>query len=76
MEQLEMIKRHVDDHGVGCVVMSDHVAITTVWVSRAVDGEERHKEIIRRVTSLHEACGVLGCHCDEANSGEVADCAA
>ncbi len=71
MEKLDVIKRHVGDHGIGCVIMGDRVAISTLWTSKALDGEERLAEVAHRVTSFQEACGVIGCHCDESKPAEA-----
>lgn len=65
MNELERIKNHVDSHGVGCVVVKDHVVIAIEWTSRTLDGTERRMETAQRAATLHEACDILGCHCDE-----------
>lgn len=65
MTELEEIKRHVDGHGVGCVVVKDHVAISIAWASKALDGRERRMETTRRAASLSEACQIVGCHCND-----------
>jgi hypothetical protein len=56
MTELERIKRHVDEHGFGCVVFDDHVAIAIAWRSEGVDGRERRME-----TTCRAACAILGC---------------
>ncbi len=74
MELLERIKRHVDEMGVGCVVVGDHVAIYQTRITRRADGALQHSETVQRVRSMQEACSVLGCDCrgcdreDEAES--------
>ncbi|MEM8771853.1 MAG: hypothetical protein AAGD92_09425 [Pseudomonadota bacterium] len=70
MNTLERIKQHVDRHGVGCVVVKDHVAISIAWTSETIDGRKRRMETTCRAASFSEACSILGCQCDEA------DCAA
>ena len=64
MSELERIKRHVDGHGVGCVIVKDHVVISIAWASMALDGHERRMETTKRATTLLEACEILGCRCD------------
>lgn len=63
MSTLAEIKRHVDSHGVGCVIVNDHVAISVLWRSKNFGGEERIRETTERVRSFEESCGVLGCAC-------------
>ena len=67
MTDLERIKQHMDAHGVGCVVVEDHVAISIAWASKGVDGKERRMETTCRASSLSEACSIVGCHCHEAD---------
>ncbi|MEE2690949.1 MAG: hypothetical protein VX640_05330 [Pseudomonadota bacterium] len=67
MDPLLRIKSHVDAHGVGCVIVNDHVAIGVLWKSRTIGGEERLLERIERVRSLDEACCVIGCDCCKAD---------
>ena len=69
MTDLERIKQHMDAHGVGCVVVKDHVAISIAWRSNTVDGEERRMETTRRASSMREACSIVGCHCPDAECG-------
>lgn len=71
MNELELIKNHVDGHGYGCAIVGDHVAIGVVWVSRTIGGEERRLETTERVQSFDEACGVIGCRCGRAHSAEA-----
>ncbi len=66
MTDLQMIKRHIDEHGFGSAIVNDHVAIGVVWTMRAMDGRERKREIIERVQSLEEACSAIGCGCADA----------
>lgn len=68
MTDLQDIKRHVDGHGFGSVVVDDHVAIGVVWTTRTLAGEERKREIIERVHSFEEARGVIGCRCESATA--------
>lgn len=63
MKSLEYIKQHVDGHGVGCVMMRDHVAISLAWTRATFDGKERRMETIYRARSFEEACAALGCDC-------------
>ncbi len=63
MDALERIKRHVDEMGVGCVVVGDHVAIYQARITRAADGALQRSETVQRVRTMQEACGVLGCDC-------------
>lgn len=67
MTELERIKSHIDAHGVGCVVVKDHVAISIVWMSKMIDGRERRMETTHRAASLDEACAILGCPCPTAS---------
>lgn len=64
MTDLQTIKHHVDEHGLGSAIVGDHVAIGVVWTTRTLDGRERKREIIERARSLEEACGIIGCRCD------------
>ncbi len=64
MTDLVTIKRHVDAHGFGSAIVGDHVAIGVVWTTHMLDGRERKREIIERVHSFEEACGVIGCRCE------------
>lgn len=66
MPDLQDIKRHVDGHGLGSVVVGDHVAIGVVWTTKTLAGEERKREIIERAHSLDEACRIIGCACGAA----------
>ena len=63
MTDLTDIKRHVDGHGLGSVIVDDHVAIGVVWTTKTLSGEERKREIIERAHSLDEACRIIGCRC-------------
>jgi hypothetical protein len=63
MENLSLIKSHVDRHGIGCVIVDDHVAISIMWKSQTLSGEERFLETTERARSFEEACGVIGCGC-------------
>lgn len=65
MTELDRIKHHVDQHGFGCAVVKDHVAIAIAWCSKSVDGVERQMETTQRACSLSEACSIMGCSCDE-----------
>ena len=76
MKNLERIKQHVDAHGVGCVVVKDHVAISIAWRSESVNGEERRMETTRRASSLKEACSIVGCRCLDAGCEACEDNAA
>lgn len=73
MNDLKKIKQHMDSHGVGCVVVKDHVAISITWRTNGVDGEERRMETTCRASSLSEACSIVGCHCLDADC-TGADC--
>ena len=66
MNPLFQIKSHVDAHGVGCVIVNDHVAIGVLWKTQTLGGEVRFLETTERVRSLDEACGVIGCDCCKA----------
>ena len=63
MSELFRIKDHVDAHGVGCAVVKDHVAISVLWKTKTLSGEEQRLETTRRVTSFKEACCAIGCRC-------------
>ena len=76
MSELERIKKHIDGHGVGCVVFKDHVAISVAWKSEGVDGAVRRMETTRRAASLKEACSIVGCRCLDADCPGCADDAA
>lgn len=73
MNDLKKIKQHMDSHGVGCVVVKDHVAISITWRSEGVDGKVRRMETTRRASSFSEACSIVGCHCDDVDCNG-ADC--
>lgn len=66
MQNLSLIKSHVDQHGIGCVVVNDHVAISVMWKSFTLSGEERFRETTERARSFEESCSVIGCRCAEA----------
>ncbi len=70
MDALERIKRHVDERGVGCVVMVDHVAIYQTRITRDADGALQRSETVRRVRTMQEACSVLGCDCSAPHNGD------
>ncbi|MBI1365615.1 MAG: hypothetical protein GC153_06610 [Alphaproteobacteria bacterium] len=55
MDDLHMIKKFADEHGVGCVIREDHVALSVLWVTRNFVGETRCIEIVKRITSMAEA---------------------
>jgi hypothetical protein len=74
MEVLERIKRHFDEMGVGCVVMSDHVAIYQTRITRGADGALQRSEVVQRIRTMQEACGVLGCDCSEPHDVDEAEC--
>lgn len=63
MDNLELIKRHVDGHGFGSAIIGDHVAIGVVWTTLTLDGRERKREFIERAHSFEESCGIIGCRC-------------
>jgi len=63
MNNLELIKRHVDGHGFGSAIIGDHVAIGVVWTTKTLSGEERKREFIERAHSFEESCGIIGCGC-------------
>lgn len=63
MTELQSVKDHLDSHGVGCAVVGDHVAIGVIWTMKTVAGEERRMERTERVSTLLDACRVIGCGC-------------
>jgi hypothetical protein len=63
MSELQTVKSHLDAHGVGCAVVGDHVAIGVIWTTRTISGEERRIERTERVSTLDDACRVIGCSC-------------
>jgi len=64
MDDLHLIKRHVDKHGFGSVIVGDHVAIDVVWTMKTLDGRERKREIIERAYSMEDAVSIIGCRCE------------
>lgn len=54
------IKSHIDSHGFGCAVMSDHVAIG-ICAKCGEDG--RVIEGIKRIRSFDESRQMFGCKC-------------
>ncbi|HNR75940.1 MAG TPA: hypothetical protein PKM48_02345 [Parvularculaceae bacterium] len=66
MNSLKEIKRHVDGHGFGSVIVEDHVVIDVVWTRKTLNDGERKREMTERVYSLEEACAVIGCRCGPA----------
>ena len=64
MNDLHLIKRHVDTHGFGSAIVGDHVAIDVVWTMKTLDGRERKREIIERAYSMEDAFGIIGSRCE------------
>ncbi|WDI30187.1 hypothetical protein PUV54_09465 [Hyphococcus flavus] len=60
------IKNHIDSHGLGCVIMDDHVA---VGVCEQCGEDGRIKEGIRRVRTFDEARLIIGCRCGLSEDG-------
>jgi hypothetical protein len=63
MNELTLIKRHLDRHDIAGVIVENYVAINMVWTSHTVSGAIRQREYIERVTTLDEARRVIGCDC-------------
>jgi len=63
MNELQNVKAHLDAHGIGCAVVGDHVAIGVIWTMKTVAGEVRRMERTERVSTLADACRVIGCLC-------------
>ncbi len=76
MKDLEKIKRYMDAHGVGCVVVKDHVAISIAWRSQGINGEERRMETTSRASSMSEACSIVGCRSPDADGPDCEENAA
>lgn len=54
------IKSHIDSHGFGCAIMTDHVAINICKIC----GENGQViEGIKRIRSLDESRQMFGCRC-------------
>lgn len=54
------IKSHLDSHGLGCVIVDDHVA---VGVCEKCGEDGRVIEGIKRVKSFDESRRIIGCRC-------------
>ncbi|OFX00197.1 MAG: hypothetical protein A3E78_06370 [Alphaproteobacteria bacterium RIFCSPHIGHO2_12_FULL_63_12] len=64
MTELQTIKHHVDEHGLGSAIVGDHVAIGVVWTTKTLDGRVRKREIIERAYSMEDAVSIIGCRCE------------
>lgn len=68
MTELQTIKHHVDEHGLGSAIVGDHVAIGVVWTTKTLDGRVRKREIIERAYSMEDAVSIIGCRCENRTS--------